>query len=183
MLVLGFLFTIYHQIWLKKKKKLYFENSLIIFIQFRCFGLECAQHGLGFLYLSIWTGFIFLCPLDPGNPRERLTSGASDELNCNGHVPGSQAQPEEELDEVKKQMLLKQEDQHNANAGPSRDVFQGPYEYCNGLYSPEPGQSNGDMREEGEDNKLQGRPVPARDKQSTPQNGQLAAHNNYVQNI
>lgn len=140
-----------------------------IFIQFRCLGLECAQHGLSFLYF--WTGFIFLSPLDPGNPRERLTS---DELNCNGHVPGSRAQPEEELDEVKKQMLLKQEDQHNANAGPSRDMSQSPYEYCNGLYSPEPDQSNGDVREEGEDNKLQGRPVPARDKQSTPQNGQLA---------
>ncbi|KAK3539937.1 hypothetical protein QTP70_019581 [Hemibagrus guttatus] len=111
------------------------------------------------------------------NPRERLTSGASDELNCNGHLPGSQALPEEELDEIKKQMQLKQEDQHNANAGPSWDMPQSPYEYCNGLYSPDPGQShsNGDVREEEEDYKLQGRPVPARDKQSTPQNAKMTA--------
>lgn len=77
-------------------------------------------------------------------------------------------------------MQLKQEDQHNANAGPSWDIPQSPYEYCNGLYSPDAGQShsNGDVREEEEDYKLQGRPVPARDKQSTPQNGQPAAHLN-----
>lgn len=154
-------------------------NNLLIFIQIKCFGLECAQHGLGFLNSSIWSGFLFLCPLDAGNPRERLTSGASDELNCNGHLPGSQALPEEELNEIKHQMQLKEEeDQHNANAGPSRDVSQSPYEYCNGLYSPEPdqNQSNGDVREDGEDDKLQGRPVHARDKQSTPQNGQSASY-------
>lgn len=80
------------------------------------------------------------------------------------------------MDEVKQQMQLKQEDQHNANTG--SDVSQSPYEHCNGLYSPEPGQShsNGDVREEGEDYKLQGRPVSARDEQSTPLNGQPAAH-------
>lgn len=121
--------------------------------------------------------FVTLSPLDPGNPRERLTSVASDELNCNGFLPGSKAPPDEELDQVK-ELQLKHEDQHNANAGPSRDLSQSPYEYCNGLYSDEPGQShsNGDVREEGEDDKLQGRPVPARDKQSSPQNGQPAAH-------
>ncbi|XP_053536299.1 SRSF protein kinase 1a isoform X2 [Ictalurus punctatus] len=116
--------------------------------------------------------------IDPGNPRERLTSVASDELNCNGFLPGSKAPPDEELDQVK-ELQLKQEDQHNANAGPSRDLSQSPYEYCNGLYSDEPGQShsNGDVREEGEDDKLQGRPVPARDKQSSPQNAKQAAGN------
>lgn len=156
-----------------KLNVLYFVKSAI-FLGIKCFGIKCALHGLVFLYSSIWTFFSLSLP-DPGHPRERLTSGASDELNCNGHLPGSRALPEEKLDEVKQQIQLKEEeeDQHNANAGPSREVSQSPYEYCNGLYSPEPGKShsNGDLREEEEDDKLQGRPVPARDKQSTPPNG------------
>lgn len=119
---------------------------------------------------------MFLSLLDPGNHRERLTSGASDELNCNGHLPDSRGLLEEDLDDVPQQIQLKQEDQHNANAGPSSDVSQSPYEYCNGLYSPEPGQShsNGDVREEGDDDKLLER--PARDEQSTSLNGQPGAH-------
>ncbi|GAA6106082.1 SRSF protein kinase 1a isoform X1 [Tachysurus ichikawai] len=130
---------------------------------------------LGWVLPSNLTGFFV--PLNPANPRERLTSGASDELNCNGHLPGSQSLPEEELDEIKQQMQLKQEDQRNANVGSSWDMPQSPYEYCNGLYSPDPGQShsNGDVREEGEDDKLQERPLPSRDKESTLQNAKLAA--------
>ncbi|KAI5610089.1 SRSF protein kinase 1 isoform X1, partial [Silurus asotus] len=115
--------------------------------------------------------------IDRGNSREHVTSVALDELNCNGHLPGSQALSEKDLDEIKQQMQLKREDQHNANAGPSRDMSQSPYEYCNGLYSPEPGQnhSNGDVGEEGETDKLQGGPMPAGDEQSTPQNAKLTA--------
>ncbi|KAM9475947.1 SRSF protein kinase 1a isoform 2-T2 [Clarias gariepinus] len=111
-----------------------------------------------------------------GNPKECLISGASDELNCNGYLSASQTLPEEELDEVKQQMQLKKEDQHHVNAKPSIDISQSPYEYCNGLYSSEPDQSHNsrDMREEGDD-KLQGRPVPAREKQSTPENAKLPA--------
>lgn len=147
----------------------------MIFISIKCFGVKCAVHELGFLHSSIWTGFLFLSPVDPGNSRERLTSCASDELNCNGHLPGSRALPEDQLDEIKQQIQLKEEeDQHNANAGPSRDVSQSSYEYCNGLYSPELGQShsNGDTREEEEDDKLQQSPMSAGAKQSTSQNGQ-----------
>lgn len=150
------------------------------FICIECFGTNCAVHGLGFLPSSIWTGFFFLSPVDPGNSRERLTSCPSDELNCNGHLPGSRALPEEQLDEIKQQIQLKEEeeDQHNANAGPSRDASQSSYEYCNGLYSLEPGQShsNGDVREEEEDDKLQQSPASVGDKQSMSQNGELAAH-------
>lgn len=147
---------------------------LLILMLISCFGLDVLS--LGWVLPSNLTGFFV--PLNPANPRERLTSGASDELNCNGHLPGSQSLPEEELDEIKQQMQLKQEDQRNANVGSSWDMPQSPYEYCNGLYSPDPGQShsNGDVREEGEDDKLQERPLPSRDKESTLQNGQPAAH-------
>ncbi|KAF5895263.1 SRSF protein kinase 1 isoform X1, partial [Clarias magur] len=115
--------------------------------------------------------------IEPGNHRECPILVASDELKCNGYLSVSQTLPEEEPNDIKQEMQLKQEDQHNANAEPSTDISQSPYEYCNGLYSSEPDQSHnsGDMREDGEDDKLQGRPLPARDKQSTPENAKLSA--------
>ncbi|XP_036434285.1 SRSF protein kinase 1a isoform X2 [Colossoma macropomum] len=120
------------------------------------------------------------------NPRERLASDTSAELNCNGHLPSNQALPEEDGEEDEQKIQLNQEDDHNANAGPSEE---NPYKYCNGASSPVPGQenhSNGDVREEGElgleeQDKLQDGPMPARDSQATAEeslkNAKLAAAN------
>ncbi|XP_051508434.1 SRSF protein kinase 1a isoform X2 [Myxocyprinus asiaticus] len=87
--------------------------------------------------------------------RERLTSDASLELNCNGCLHTSQTQPEENIHGDQRQAQL-QEDHHNANAC-ARDVTQSMYEYCNGAESPEIDQaaySNGtsgqEQLEEGE---------------------------------
>ncbi|XP_007231984.3 SRSF protein kinase 1a isoform X2 [Astyanax mexicanus] len=84
------------------------------------------------------------------NPRERLTSDASAEFNCNGHSPDSPGPPEKDAEEDEPQSQLKQEDHQNANTGP---LEENPYKYCNGASSPEPSQenhSNGDVKEEGE---------------------------------
>ncbi|XP_076859846.1 SRSF protein kinase 1a [Brachyhypopomus gauderio] len=86
------------------------------------------------------------------NPRTRLASDASAEFNYNGHLPDSQASPQDNGDENNRQTQQKQEDHHNANSGPSKEASQNPYEYCNGTSSPEPGldsPSNGDVREKG----------------------------------
>ncbi|KAL7884978.1 hypothetical protein AOLI_G00077480 [Acnodon oligacanthus] len=102
------------------------------------------------------------------NPRERLASDTSAELNCNGHLPNNQGLPEKDGEEDERKIQLKQEDHHNANMGPSEE---NPYKYCNGASSPEPGQenhSNGDVREEGELGlEEQDGPMPAGDTQAT----------------
>lgn len=61
---------------------------------------------------------------------------------------------------------MKQKDQQNANPGPLEYVAPRPYDYefCNGACSPEPGQefhSNGDVREDGEQEHLHGKPDQA----------------------
>uniref|UniRef100_A0A671N824 non-specific serine/threonine protein kinase n=1 Tax=Sinocyclocheilus anshuiensis TaxID=1608454 RepID=A0A671N824_9TELE len=88
--------------------------------------------------------------------RERLTSDASLELNCNGCMHSSQTQPEEDDQGDQRHGQLLQEDHHNANTGPE-DTAQSMYEYCNGAESPEldqAGYSNGtsgrEQLEEGE---------------------------------
>ncbi|XP_051950710.1 SRSF protein kinase 1-like [Xyrauchen texanus] len=87
--------------------------------------------------------------------RERHTSDASLELNCNGCLHTSQTRPEENIHGDQRQAQL-QEDHHNANAC-ALDVAQSMYEYCNGAESPEIDQtaySNGtsgqEQLEEGE---------------------------------
>ncbi|XP_059359667.1 SRSF protein kinase 1-like isoform X1 [Carassius carassius] len=89
-------------------------------------------------------------------PRERLTSDASLEVNCNGCMHSSQTQPEEDDQGDQRHGQLQQEDDHNANTGPE-DTAQSMYEYCNGAESPELDQacySNGtsgrEQPEEGE---------------------------------
>uniref|UniRef100_A0A8C1Z5Z0 non-specific serine/threonine protein kinase n=1 Tax=Cyprinus carpio TaxID=7962 RepID=A0A8C1Z5Z0_CYPCA len=77
--------------------------------------------------------------------RERLTSDASLELNCNGCMHSSQTQPEEDDQGDQRHGQLLQEDHHNANTGPE-DTAQSMYKYCNGAESPEldqAGYSNG----------------------------------------
>ncbi|XP_026885868.2 SRSF protein kinase 1a isoform X1 [Electrophorus electricus] len=89
------------------------------------------------------------------NPRARLASDASAELNYNGHLPDRQALTEENGDEDDRQ----KQDHHNANSGPSEEQSQNLYEYCNGACSPGPGldnHSNGEVKEEEE---LQASPV------------------------
>lgn len=89
--------------------------------------------------------------------RERLTSDASVELNCNGCLHSSQTQPEEDEQVDQQYSQLLQEDHHNANAG-LEDMAQSMYEYCNGAESPELDQacySNGTSgREQLEDEEL-----------------------------
>ncbi|XP_073674884.1 SRSF protein kinase 1a isoform X2 [Garra rufa] len=78
-------------------------------------------------------------------PRERLTSDASLELNCNGCMHSSQTQPEEDDQGDQQHGQLLQEDHHNANIG-LEDIAESTYEYCNGAESPEvdqAGYSNG----------------------------------------
>uniref|UniRef100_A0AAR2J242 non-specific serine/threonine protein kinase n=1 Tax=Pygocentrus nattereri TaxID=42514 RepID=A0AAR2J242_PYGNA len=116
------------------------------------------------------------------NPRERLASDASAELNCNGHLPNNQGLPEKDGEGDERKIQLQQEDHHNANMGPSEE---NPYKYCNGASSPEPGQenhSNGDVREEGELGlEEQDGSMPARDTRATVEeslkNAKLAAAN------
>ncbi|XP_017212769.2 SRSF protein kinase 1a isoform X1 [Danio rerio] len=82
--------------------------------------------------------------------RERLTSDASVELNCNGCLHSSKTQPEEDEQGDLQYGQLLQEDHHNANAGPE-DTAQSMYEYCNGAESPELDQacySNGTSGQE-----------------------------------
>ncbi|XP_050973365.1 SRSF protein kinase 1a isoform X1 [Labeo rohita] len=90
-------------------------------------------------------------------PRERLTSDASLELNCNGCMHSSQTQPEEEEQGDQRHGQLLQEDQHNANTSPE-DIAESMYEYCNGAESPELDQadySNGtSVREQLEEGEL-----------------------------
>ncbi|KAI2661694.1 SRSF protein kinase 1 [Labeo rohita] len=74
-------------------------------------------------------------------PRERLTSDASLELNCNGCMHSSQTQPEEEEQGDQRHGQLLQEDQHNANTSPE-DIAESMYEYCNGAESPELDQAD-----------------------------------------
>ncbi|XP_058641698.1 SRSF protein kinase 1a isoform X2 [Onychostoma macrolepis] len=105
--------------------------------------------------------------------RERLTSDASLELNCNGCIHSSQTQPEEDdqVDQRHGQLLQKgqllQEDHHNANTGPE-DTAQSMYEYCNGAESPDLDQacySNGTSgREQPEEGEL---PSREQDQQKT----------------
>ncbi|KAG1933084.1 SRSF protein kinase [Pimephales promelas] len=73
--------------------------------------------------------------------RERLTSDASLELNCNGCMHSSQRQPEEDDQCDQQHGQLLQEDHHNANTGPE-DTVQSMYEYCNGAESPELDQAS-----------------------------------------
>jgi len=73
--------------------------------------------------------------------RERLTSDASLELNCNGCMHSSQRQPEEDDQCDQQHGQLLQEDHHNANTGPEVTV-QSMYEYCNGAESPELDQAS-----------------------------------------
>ncbi|XP_067269908.1 SRSF protein kinase 1a isoform X1 [Pseudorasbora parva] len=73
--------------------------------------------------------------------RERLTSDASLELNCNGCMHSSQTQPEEDDQGDQQHGQLLQEDHHNANTGPE-DTVQSMYEYCNGAESPELDQAS-----------------------------------------
>ncbi|KAI4884062.1 hypothetical protein NFI96_030652 [Prochilodus magdalenae] len=117
------------------------------------------------------------------NPRERLASDASSELNCNGLLLDNKARPCKHSEGDEQPTKLKQEDRHNAN------LEDNPYKYCNGASSPEPGQenhSNGDVREERElgleeQDKLQDGPVHERDSQAIAQeslkNAKLAAGN------
>ncbi|KAK9970565.1 hypothetical protein ABG768_026499 [Culter alburnus] len=73
--------------------------------------------------------------------RERLTSDASLELNCNGCMHSSQTQPEDDDQGDQRHGELLQEDHHNANTGPE-DTVQSMYEYCNGAESPELDQAS-----------------------------------------
>uniref|UniRef100_A0A672PSZ7 non-specific serine/threonine protein kinase n=1 Tax=Sinocyclocheilus grahami TaxID=75366 RepID=A0A672PSZ7_SINGR len=99
--------------------------------------------------------------------RERLTSDASLELNCNGCMHSSQTQPEEDDQGDQRHGQLLQEDHHNANTGPE-DTAQSMYEYCNGAESPEldqAGYSNGtSVREQLEEGDM---PPGEQDQQKT----------------
>ncbi|KTG46528.1 hypothetical protein cypCar_00015314 [Cyprinus carpio] len=99
--------------------------------------------------------------------RERLTSDASLELNCNGCMHSSQTQPEEDDQGDQRHGQLLQEDHHNANTGPE-DTAQSMYKYCNGAESPEldqAGYSNGTSgREQPEEGVL---PPGEQDQQKT----------------
>ncbi len=113
------------------------------------------------------TYFCFSASCVTVETRERLTSDASLELNCNGCMLSSQTQPEEDDQGDQRNGQLLQEDHHNANTGPE-DTAQSMYEYCNGAESPKLDQacySNGTSgREQPEEGEL---PSGEQDQQKT----------------
>ncbi|XP_051524385.1 SRSF protein kinase 1-like [Myxocyprinus asiaticus] len=117
--------------------------------------------------------------------RERLTSDASLELNCNGCLHTSQTQPEEN-DNGDQQHAKLQKDHHNANAC-AQDAAHSMYEYCNGAESPEMDQaaySNGTVDQEqlevgelhpGEEDQQKCRSGAREQNKEKLKNGKLAA--------
>ncbi|XP_030640949.1 SRSF protein kinase 1a [Chanos chanos] len=87
------------------------------------------------------------------NGPERLAASPTDteDLSCNGHLPGSPVQEKEEAekDENNRQAQLKEEDHHNANTGhteksaeESQGLDHNSYQHCNGM-QPERANSPG----------------------------------------